>query len=321
MDLEMLQTRAGIIRQVRSFFDERKYLELDTPLLSEDLIPESCIEVFQIEHLYPCGSKKENRPLWLIPSPEIYMKKIIARHRVNVYQICKCFRNGESSGHLHNREFTMLEYYTMDSDFMDSLALTEELFAYLAKEARFPSLNPPFERITVAQAFERWAEFDLFEVAEKEGAMEEHARRLGLDPPPGMNTGELHDLIFIHAVEPRMKSQKPVALLDYPAFVPCLAKQSPDGRTVQRWELYYNGIELANCFSEETDPQKVKAFFINEQKARESACLTQHNVDHDYWKIFDAFPRCSGVAMGLDRLVMALTSFSNIDAVLPFPDI
>jgi len=324
----MLKTRAAIIRQVRSFFDRRNYLELDTPLLCEDLIPESCLDVFVTRRLFPRGSRKESRPLWLIPSPEIWMKKIIARHRVNAYQICKCFRNKESRGHLHSSEFTMLEYYTMDADYTDSLALTEELFGFLGEELSRgrggtenteKNLSLPFERVTVARAFERHAGFDLFEAAEKKGEMEKQARRLGLDPPPEMTAAGLYDLIFIHAVEPNLKAEKPVALLDYPAFVPCLAKKSPDGKTVQRWELYYNGIELANCFSEETDPQKVKEFFLNEEAARERACLEKHSVDHDYWKIFENFPRCCGAAMGLDRLVMALTGFSNIETVLPFP--
>jgi len=325
LDLEMLQTRADIIRQVRSFFDERNYLELDTPLLCENLIPESCLDVFRTQRLFPRGSRKESRPLWLIPSPEIWMKKIIAGHRVNVFQICKCFRNGESRGRLHNCEFTMLEYYTMGADYTDSLAFTEELFGFLENNlsrrhgGTEKNLSRPFERITVARAFERWAGFDLFEAAEKEGEMEKQARRLGLDPPPQMTTAGLYDLIFIHAVEPNLKAEKPVALLDYPAFVPCLAKKSSDGKTVQRWELYYNGIELANCFSEETDPQNVKEFFLNEEAARERACLEKHNVDHDYWKIFENFPRCCGVAMGLDRLIMAITGLSSIDAVLPFP--
>jgi lysyl-tRNA synthetase class 2 len=315
----MLQNRAAVIRRVRSFFDGKNYLELDTPLLAPDLIPESCLEVFQTERLFPHGSKKESRTLRLIPSPEIWMKKIIARYGVDVYQICKCFRNGESSGHLHNSEFTMLEYYTMDADYMDSLALTEELFAYLAKDAKAPSLNPPFERITVAQAFENWAGFDLFAATQEEGAMEEEARRLGLDPPPGLSTGGLYDLIFIHAVEPHLKTEKPAALIDYPAFVPCLAKKSRNGRTVERWELYHNGIELANCFSEETDPQKVREFFTGEEAEKEKNALVKHNVDHDYWKLFEqGFPRCSGVALGLDRLIMALTRRSNIDGVLPF---
>jgi len=321
----MLQKRAGVIKLIRSFFDKKKYLELDTPLLSPDLIPESCLDVFRTRRTFPHGSKKESFPLWLIPSPEIWMKKIIARLCVNVFQICKCFRNGESQGHLHNAEFTMLEYYTMDADYMDSLSLTEELFAYLAKEAcptsldLSPFLTPPFERITVAQAFSRFADFDLFAASEQKGTMEEQARKIGLAPPPGLSTPELYDLIFIHAVEPHLKAEKPVALLDYPAFVPCLAKKSPNGKTVERWELYYNGIELANCFSEETDPQKVKEFFLNEEAARERAFLERHNVDHNYRKIFENFPRCSGVAMGVDRLIMALTGFSSIDAVLPFP--
>jgi lysyl-tRNA synthetase class 2 len=324
----MLQTRAALIKKVRSFFDERNYLELDTPLLSKDLIPESCLEVFSTRRLYPRGSRKESRPLWLIPSPEIHMKKIIARHNVNVFQICKCFRNGESEGRLHNCEFTMLEYYTMGADYMDALALTEELFTLIGEEFTRrhggtegtedteKNSRQAFERVTVAQAFERWAGFDLFEAVEKEGALEGEARRLGLDPPPGMTTAQLYDLIFIHAVEPNLKAEKPVALLDYPAFVPCLAKKARNGRTVERWELYWKGIELANCFSEETDGQKVKGFFLNEEAARERACLEKHRVDHGYWKIFENFPRCSGVAMGIDRLIMALCGISDIDGVL-----
>jgi len=323
LDLEMLKKRAAIIRQVRSFFDDKNYLELDTPLLSPDLIPESCLEVFETERLFPQDCKNENRPLWLVPSPEIWMKKIIARHSVDVYQICKCFRNGESSGHLHSPEFTMLEYYTMNADYMDSLALTEELFVRLAEKANNARLQPPFLRITVAEAFERYADFDIFTAAEKEGALEDHARRLGLDPPSGMTTGGLYDLIFIHVVEPHLKAEKPVALLDYPAFVPCLAKKSPNGKTVERWELYCGGIELANCFSEETDPQRVKDFFINEAAEKDKSALVKHNVDGDYWKMFQeksgcGFPQCSGVALGLDRLVMALTDRLSIDAVLPF---
>jgi lysyl-tRNA synthetase class 2 len=319
VDLEMLRERARIIRQVRSFFDDRGYLELDTPLLSPDLIPESCLEVFETRRILPGGS---GEPLWLIPSPEIWMKKIIARHRVNVYQICKCFRNGESSGFLHSPEFTMLEYYTMNAGYLDSLKLTEELFQFLLP-ARFAS---PFERVTVTEAFARYAGFDLFAAAAAPGEMEAAARRLGLNPPEGRGTAELYDLIFIHAVEPQLKHDRPVALLDYPAFVPCLARQCADGKTVERWELYYNGIELANCYTEETDARRVQEFFAGETAAKERQALVKHRVDHDYGKLFDKgappkgdFPPCSGVALGLDRLIMALCGRSSIDGVLPFP--
>ena len=323
----MLQKRAAIIRQVRDFFNNKNYLELDTPLLSPDLIPESCLEVFETQRLYPRGSRKQSIPMWLIPSPEIWMKKIIAKHRVNVFQVCKCFRNGESEGHLHNSEFTMLEYYTMNANYMDSLALTEELFSHLSKRESHKGTEDTentageniFERITVTQAFEKWAGFDLFTAAAQgAAAMEAKARKLGLDPMPGMTVPQLYDLIFIHAVEPQLKMDKPVVLLDYPAFVPCLAKKSPAGQTVERWELYYNGLELANCFSEETDPQTVKEFFISEEAEKKRSAVVQHKVDHDYWKLFcsNSFPRCSGVAMGMDRLIMALTGKANIDAVI-----
>ena len=309
----MLRERARIIRRARSFFDGRGYLELDTPLLAPDLIPESCLEVFETSRVLPSG---DTARCWLIPSPEIWMKKIIAQHRTSVFQICKCFRNGESSGFLHSPEFTMLEYYTMDADYLDSLALTKELFAFLSEAGS--GLSAPFERMTVAEAFARFAGFDLFAAAETEGALEKEARRLGLEPPADMGTAQLYDLIFIAAVEPCLKQERPVALLDYPAFVPCLAKKNADNKTVQRWELYYNGIELANCFTEETDAEQVRRFFESEAAAKERRALVKHRVDRACWQ-GRALPPCSGVALGLDRLIMSLCGRSTIDSVLPFP--
>jgi lysyl-tRNA synthetase class 2 len=317
MDLEALRDRAGIIRKVRAFFDRKGYLETDTPLLAPDLIPESCLEVFQTGRILP--GRGGRRPYWLIPSPEIWMKKLIARYGVNMYQICKCFRNGESSGGRHSPEFTMLEYYTMNSGYMDSLRLTEELFSFL----RDPS--PAFERITVEEAFARWAGFDLYSAAAEEGGLEREARRLGLEPMAGLGVQELYDLIFVHAVEPQLPPDHPVFLVDYPAFVPCLAKESPEGKTVERWELYASGLELANCYTEEIRGEKVRRFFESETAAKEQKALVRHNVDKDYWKIFlpsqtgPSFPPCSGVALGMDRLIMYLTGRSGIDGVLAFP--
>jgi lysyl-tRNA synthetase class 2 len=188
-----------------------------------------------------------------------------------------------------------------------------------------PAVSVPFFRITMDEAFVRWAGFSLAESSVRGStAMEAEARRLGLDPPAGLDTAALYDLIFIHAVEPKLPKDKSIAILDYPAFVPTLAQDAPvrrEGYAVkERWELYVNGIELANCFSEETDPEKVRAFFESERAAKEKTALVRHNVDTGYWKIFapkGAFPRCSGVAMGLDRFIMALTGKSAIDGILP----
>jgi lysyl-tRNA synthetase class 2 len=335
MDFELLQERARIFREIRAFFDTQGYLELDTPILAPDLIPETCLEVFETAYLAPPNSKtRETKPYWLVPSPEIWMKKLIAQHQTSVYQICKCFRNGESAGHLHSPEFTMLEYYTMDANYLDSLTITEELFARLlgcAAQTGQTGLHPPFLRITMEEAFSRWAGFNLYEAVEG-GTLAEEARKLGLHPPAALDTAALYDLIFIHAVEPALPKDRVVAITDYPAFVPCLAQQSPDQRTVERWELYVRGIELANCYSEETDPHRVNRYFQREGTLKNQTALVPHRIDNDYWKNFlprtgrpfpegkpHGFPPCSGVAMGLDRLVMALTGRSSIDSVLPFP--
>jgi lysyl-tRNA synthetase class 2 len=329
MDTELLRERAAIIRQVRSFFDALNYLEVDTPLLSPDLIPESCLEVFETRRLPPPGAARQETPYWLIPSPEIWMKKLIARHRVSMYQICKCFRNGESSGRLHSPEFTMLEYYAMDAGYRDSLKLTEDFLASLIPPDSPLSSLLPVTVISVEEAFSRWAGFDLYEKSESLQAMETEARRLGIDPPPGLTVPELYDLIFIHTVEPNLPADRLTVLTDYPAFVPCLARKNPGGKTVERWELYARGVELANCYSEETDPEEVKAFFENEAAEKEKTALVRHSVDRDYWKTFlprrntagveGPFPKCSGTALGLDRLIMILTGRAVIDSVLPFP--
>ena len=347
MDIELLHDRAEIIRRTRAFFDRRGYLETDTPLLAPDLIPESCLEVFETTRLFPRGSKSAPAPYWLIPSPEVWMKRLIAQHHIDIYQICKCFRNGESSGKQHSPEFTMLEYYTMKASYLDSIKITEELFGFLLDdasitgipEARRNDLSPPFIKMPVEEAFDRWAGFDLYKAAASPDAMENEAKRLGLNPLPGLSVPELYDLIFIHSVEPKINLDKPVILMDYPAFVPCLAKKKPGGKTVERWELYAHGTELANCFSEETNALVVRGFFETEKSEKEKTALVLHNTDNNYWKIFgktetasdenlshdrilfpgrNLFPDCSGVALGMDRLIMVLLGKKTLAGILPF---
>jgi lysyl-tRNA synthetase class 2 len=331
--LEMLRERAAVIQGVRRFFDERGYLELDTPLLAPDLIPEACLEVFKTTLLPPANSgRQQARDYWLVPSPEIWMKKLIADHRTDVYQVCKCFRNCEPRSLAHSPEFTMLEYYTMDADYTDSIGITEALFATLAGGAE--SLEPPFARWTMDEAFRRLAGFSLTEALEN-GTLLREARRLGLEAPANSSDGDVYNLIFVHAVEPRLPGKRPLVLLDYPAAVPCLARLNAGNAgnsappTRQRWELYVRGIELANCYSEETDAEEVRKFFLSEQREKARSSVVPHAVDDVYWKTFLPrktasgetlpFPRCSGVALGLDRLVMALTGRGALDGILPFP--
>ena len=174
------------------------------------------------------------------------------------------------------------------------------------------------------EAFEKFAHFSLYDAiyaGNGNSALYSEAKRLGLDVPPDTSSAVLYDLIFIHAVEPALPKDRPVCLIDYPAIVPTLAQNNPDGRSKQRWELYAAGIELANCYSEEDNAENVKKYFAEEAAAKQKTALVKHNTDNEYWRNFVNFPRCSGVALGLDRLIMLLCGKSTIDSVLPFPDV
>jgi lysyl-tRNA synthetase class 2 len=131
MDWEQVRKRSEITDKVRSFFKEKKYLEVDTPLLSPDLIPEPSIDIFKTEMINPFRGKCD---LFLIPSPEIWMKKLLSQGSGDIFQICKCFRNSEQSGKHHNSEFTMLEWYKTGYSYMDNIRDTEEIYKYLFTE-------------------------------------------------------------------------------------------------------------------------------------------------------------------------------------------
>lgn len=335
MDLELLKFRAETMQKLRSFFVDRNYLELDTPAMSASLIPETCLEVFSTQYMEPWTGEK--RPVYLVPSPEIYMKRIISQHKVSVFQLSKCYRNVESAGRIHSPEFTMLEYYTMDADYRNSMELTERLFDHLLppepKDGTpdpWAKLRPPFIRLTMDDAFLKYAGFRLSETVEP-SQLADKARKLGIEELPGSPFSkwpwdDLYELILVQCVEPTLASEpKPVFLTDYPAKVPCLAKDSAplgkDGKPLwkERWELYAFGTELANCYTEENDPSQVKEYFLQEGKLKEENAIIPHAVDSEYWEVFKDFPKCSGVAMGVDRLIMLLAGRKSIESVLPFP--
>lgn len=334
MDLEALQKRAQVIQTVRNFFIEKQFLELDTPALAEKLIPETCLEVFQTLYISPYGEgdvgyyKEHNKRLFLVPSPEVYIKPIIAQHKIDVFQLSKCYRNFESVGRTHKSEFTMLEYYKMGADYIDSMALTENLFMELDKIFHLDiALRPPFTRLTVNDAFKKYAGFYLVEgkkeITQKELAQK--ARNLNIIEPnehpfDTWQWEDLYQLIFVHAVEPALPCDRTIFLMDYPLQVKCLAKDK-DFHFKERWELYSCGLEIANCYSEETDALKVKEYFEKEGKKKEATAVMPHPIDMNYWKIFSrrdgntGFPKCSGVAMGIDRLLMAICGKHDITLV------
>ena len=323
----MLQFRASIIQKLRNFFINKNYLELDTPALSPTLIPENCLEVFSTDYIEPWANKRKT--LYLVPSPEIFIKKIIAKYKTDVFQLSKCYRNVESVGNIHSPEFTMLEYYTMNADYRDSMEITEKMIESLlpplsANEADDPLhfFRPPFTRLTMDEAFKKYAGFSLDECTHQKDLVN-HARKLGItefDNNPFTKWGwdDLYELILVQCVEPGLKNEpKATFLIDYPVKVPCLAKTN--GLHKERWELYCCGVELANCYSEETDSKEIKEYFKNEGKIKNKTAIVPHAIDDEYYKTFEDFPKCSGVAMGVDRLIMLLAGQKSIESIIPFP--
>ena len=219
--------------------------------------------------------------------------------------------------------------------------ITEQLFAFLSAEQNTSGstdsgthgcIQKPFMRLSMDKAFELYAHFRLSKCANVK-ELAKQARKLGITEPDEhpFNTwalADLYDLIFVQTVEPALPKEKALFLTDYPAFVSCLAKdvsvkpkQSKMDKALwkERWELYVQGIELANCYTEETDTDKIKAYFETEGKLKDKTALVPHRTDSDYWKIFRDFPPCSGVALGVDRLIALLAGSSSIDPILPFP--
>ncbi|MCR5386082.1 MAG: LysR family transcriptional regulator [Treponema sp.] len=329
MDLEMLEFRASVMQKIREFFIKKGFLELDTPALSRDLIPETCLEVFKTEYIKPWTEEKI--PLYLVPSPEIYIKKIISQHKKDVFQISKCYRNIESVGNIHSPEFTMLEYYKMNASYMDTARLTEELFNELlppkpdaGQPDPFSYMRPPFYHLRIDDAFKQYAGFALASCPES-ADLARHARELGLEeskdnPFESWAWDDLYELILVHCVEPHLPKDVPVMLMDYPAKVPCLAQEFYKNGMYwkERFELYCAGIELCNCYSEETDPKKIKKYFEDESEQKKKFARIQHETDENYWKIFESFPKCSGNAIGVDRLIALLSGHKTIESVLPF---
>jgi lysyl-tRNA synthetase class 2 len=305
-------------RTIRSFFDQRGYLEVDTPLLSPTLIPESTIEVFETRFVNPFERSLE---LYLVPSPEVYMKRLIADGWGSLYQISHCFRNSEQLGRIHNPEFTMLEYYTIDADEQDSIAITEALFSALLKDSDAEHLRPPFARMSVAEAMKKWASVDL-DQGPSQRDLAAHAQRLGLSfsgEPESWE--ETFNRIFLTFVEPNLPQDRPLVLERYPRQIECLAKA--DGLYRRRWELYGGGIELANCYYEERDQSTIE-YYYKAEYARLVARRVESegaiaDVDPSLAAIMAQMPPTSGVALGLDRVQMLLMGLHDLTQVLPFP--
>ena len=317
MNIKAAQARSRLYSNIRQYFSGKGYLEVETPTLSPDLIPEATIDNFGTQFINEFSGSRE---LYMIPSPEIFIKKLLADGSGSLFEISKCFRNCEQLGDIHNPEFTMLEYYTVGFDEKDSIALTQDMIRRTALEGCPQSVLSDFEIISVHDAVLKYAGIDLDELQNPRD-LREAADRLGLPVPGPEPWDDTFNRIFINFVETSLPKDHPVCLVDYPKQIECLAKAHGNYR--RRWELYINGIEVANCYLEETDSQIAEDYYRSEYQKllalRSSSGKTIPDIDESFCEVLGRLPKCSGVAIGLDRLLMVESGAKDIDDVLLFP--
>ena len=277
-NLENLKVRAGVLRTIRAFFDARGFVEVETPTRIPAPAPEPHID---------CPASGD----WFLrASPELQMKKLLAAGLPRIYQIGPCFREGER-GRRHSPEFTMLEWYRAEADYTDIARDMEELVrAILWARGSAPL---PFARLTVREAYIRWA---------------------GWDPVEDWNQDRF-DFDMATKIEPNLP-KGPLFLTDYPSPAASLARlKAEDPRVAERWELYVDGMELANAFTELTDSAEQRKRFEAARAERRVLGEADYPLDEDFLFALARMPPAGGVALGVDRLVMLACGAASIDEV------
>lgn len=321
---EVFEKRAKIIRETRRFFDERGYVEVETPMLSP-LATGAAARPFVTHH------NALGIDLYARIAPELYLKRLIVGGFEKVYEINRNFRN-EGLSYKHNPEFTMLEWYQAYSDFRDLMDLTEELITMLLDKV-CGTRRIPFQDLTID--FNDWQRLTMREAVIKywpdestrptiDGLMdreqlEKAAAALDINFDPKLNNGQLLGEIFEHVAEPNLIN--PTFITEFPTELSPLSKQSADDpRFVERFELIVAGMEIANAFSELNDPAEQRRRFEEQVNQRESGDEEAMVMDEDYIRALSyGMPPTGGEGIGIDRLVMLMTNRRSIRDVLLFP--
>ena len=317
--LPYLRERARLQAALRRWFEAEGFVEVETPILQVAPGAEVHLTGFATDWELPDG---EEQVRWLHSSPEFAMKKLLAGGVPKLFQFARVFRNAEGSA-LHHPEFTMLEWYRAGVTYETIMADCAALLAGLdVPELRWdghvcdPRVSP--ERLTVAQAFDRYAGVDLFATV---GSAEGLSRASDV----AMHEGDTWDDVFFRVmfdkIEHRLGMGRPTILCEYPISMAALARAKPgDPRVAERFELYVCGVELANAFGELTDPAIQRARLQADMDAKERLYGVRWPVDPDFLAALDhGLPDCAGIALGFDRLVMLATGASHIEDVLWLP--
>jgi lysyl-tRNA synthetase class 2 len=291
---ENLWLRARLIHAIRCFFVDHGYLEIETPHLIPAPAPEVHIDAVKVGDVF------------LHTSPELCMKRLLSAGYPKIFQICKCFREGER-GKKHLSEFTLLEWYRAGFDYMALMDECEEMVLSVSRDLGSGqnilyqqyhiNLERPWERISVEEAFNRYGSMSM-EKALKKGCFDE---------------------IMVEEIEPHLGISKPVFLHDYPASFAALARlREETPNFAERFEIYMGSLELANAFSELTDTGEQKIRFETDRRKREQLGKSVYPLPKRFLESLSDMPSSAGIALGVDRLAMLFADATEIDDVVSF---
>lgn len=310
--LALLETRTAWLRRVREFFDSRGFLEVETPLLSHDVVVDWHLDPLSVILFDDPRQPELGKKLWLQTSPEFGMKRLLAAGMKAIYQVTRAFRGGEA-GDLHNPEFTMVEWYRAGDDYEAGMRLLGEFAAELLGRG-----TPT--RLSYREAFLRYAHIDPL-AATPEQLAEAAAHAGGQEPDFDAPRDALLDVLLVECVQPQLGVAEPVVLYDYPASQSALARVRPgDLPVAERFELYVDGIELANGYHELLDADVLRLRNQMHNTARYAAGKPMLPEQSRLLAAMDnGLPPCSGTALGFDRLVMVATGAKSLREVMAFP--
>lgn len=309
--LPFLQRRTLITQATRAFFVGRGYTEVETPYAVPVPGEEVHLRAWRTRQHAPDGS---GRDLWLHTSPEFAMKRLLVAGAGPIFQLARVWRDEEGSGR-HLGEFTMLEWYRPGLGLAGLMDETEALLRATLPPAMWQS---GFERITVADAFTRWAGADVLGTADDPVAL---AASAGAALRDGEGWEDLFFRLLLERVEPELGRGRPIFLTQWPAAQAALARRDPaDPRVALRFELFVNGIELANAFEELTDAAEQATRFAADRARREALYGPGWGTDEDFLDALRfGMPPASGIALGFDRLAMLASGAQRIEQVLWLP--
>jgi len=325
--LPLLKLRQQVISATRAYFDSCGFHEVETPALQTSPGLEPHIMAFHTVLENHDGSPRQK--MYLHTSPEFAMKKLLVAGAGNIYQICNTFRNRENSP-THSPEFSMIEWYRTGANYwaiMDdcvqllrgvATACKIQLYRYKGK------ISNPFsvwQVISVADAFRQYCKINLLDTVGDAAALRAEATRIGVRTDDGDNWDDIFFRIMGERIEPYLGTPAPTLLYDYPAHMAALSKiKESDPRVAERVEVYVCGLELANGFSELTNAAQQRARFEADMDYKEQTYGFRYPIDEDFIAALETgLPECSGIALGMDRLVMLATGAENINDILWAP--